>query len=46
MKFITCSVCNSIVKANKTTIIDHKRVCHDCKKKASKKEKEFFLVLK
>ena len=36
VKLVSCSKCGSVVPSNKTVVIEHKRVCHMCKKEASK----------
>jgi hypothetical protein len=37
MKFVSCSQCGTVKDIKKTAIIEHKRICHDCKKENSKK---------
>lgn len=36
MKYVSCSTCGEVFPSNKTVVIEHKRICHECKKKASK----------
>ena len=36
MRVVSCSKCGSVVPSNKTVVIEHKRICHICKKEASK----------
>jgi hypothetical protein len=40
MKFASCSQCGGLRPLNKTVIIEHKRICSDCKK-AIKGRKHF-----
>jgi NAD-dependent SIR2 family protein deacetylase len=42
MRLISCSECGSLVKGNQTSLVGHKRVCHQCKKKLEKKQVAFF----
>lgn len=32
MKLVCCSKCGKVVSNNKTSIVENKRICHDCKK--------------
>jgi hypothetical protein len=36
MKFVSCSICFKPVESKKTVVIEHQRVCHDCKSKKAK----------
>jgi hypothetical protein len=31
-KLVSCSVCMKVVRPKQTVVIEHKRICHDCKK--------------
>lgn len=33
MRLVSCSVCFAVVPAKQTAIVEHKRVCKDCRKK-------------
>lgn len=32
MKYTSCMQCGKMVATKFTSLIDHKRICHDCKK--------------
>lgn len=36
MKTVSCSQCFGLFPTKKTVVIEHKRICHECKKKNSK----------
>lgn len=36
MKHVSCSKCGNVLPLKKTVVIEHKRVCHECKKSESK----------
>lgn len=38
MKKVSCSICYKLCYFKKTVIIEHKRVCHECRANDSKKE--------
>jgi hypothetical protein len=35
-QLVSCSVCMNVVRPKQTVVIEHKRVCHDCKKQEAK----------
>jgi formylmethanofuran dehydrogenase subunit E len=35
-KLVSCSKCLKVVRPKQTVVIEHKRVCHDCKKQEAK----------
>lgn len=41
MKFVSCSVCFKLVAPKKTTVVEHKRICHECKSEQKKKAASF-----
>ena len=43
MKLTSCSKCGKVVSTRNTTVIEHKRVCDDCKS-AQKKELETWTI--
>lgn len=43
MRLTICSECGQQVKSNRTSIVDHKRICHKCKNEKVKKQEALFL---
>lgn len=41
MKYVSCNQCGHMVPSKLSSIVDHKRLCHECKK-ANKRELELW----
>lgn len=38
MKLVSCSKCMGVMPAKQTVIMDHKRICRECRKKKGKND--------
>lgn len=40
MRLTCCANCGTLVPLKKTSIVDNKRICHECKRKAKRESRK------